>query len=94
MTMRKKLVYSLMAAAVVPGAANAAPVNVNIPTAQQLKSTEWSGNPTISEGTVLVAEGASISQSVGELLPGKYVVNIEKIVSTDCDLIVNIAGTT
>ena len=94
MTMRKKLVYSLMAAAVVPGAANAAPVNVNIPTAQQLKSTEWSGNPTISEGTVLVAEGASISQSVGELLPGKYVVNIEKIVSTDCDLIVNFAGTT
>ena len=92
--MRKKLVYSLMAAAVVPGAANAAPVNVNIPTAQQLKSTEWSGNPTISEGTVLVAEGASISQSVGELLPGKYVVNIEKIVSTDCDLIVNFAGTT
>ena len=94
MTMRKKLVYSLMAAAVVPGAANAAPVNVNLPESQQIKNTAWSGNPTISEGTVLVAEGASVSQSVGELLPGKYVVNIEKIVSTDCDLIVNFAGTT
>ncbi|GEM_PF-6377007 len=92
--MRKKLVYSLMAAAVVPGAANAAPVNVNLPESQQIKNTAWSGNPTISEGTVLVAEGASVSQSVGELLPGKYVVNIEKIVSTDCDLIVNFAGTT
>ena len=94
MTMRKKLVYSLMAAAVVPGAANAEPVNVNLPESQQIKNTAWSGNPTISEGTVLVAEGASVSQSVGELLPGKYVVNIEKIVSTDCDLIVNFAGTT
>ena len=83
-----------MAAAVVPGAANAAPVNVNIPTAQQLKSTEWSGNPTVSGGTVLVAAGASISQNVGTLLPGKYVVAIEKIVSTDCDLNVNFAGTT
>ena len=92
--MRKKLVYSLMAAAVVPGAANAEPVNVNLPESQQIKNTAWSGNPTISEGTVLVAEGASVSQSVGELLPGKYVVNIEKIVSTDCDLIVNFAGTT
>lgn len=94
MTMRKKLVYSLMAAAVVPGAANAAPVNVNIPTTQQLKSTEWSGNPTVSGGTVLVAAGASISQNVGTLLPGKYVVNIENMVSTDCDLNVNFAGTT
>jgi DNA repair exonuclease SbcCD ATPase subunit len=92
--MRKKLVYSLSVLSAMPLAANAEAVNVNLPEAQQLKNTAWSGNPTISEGTVLVAEGASISQSVGELLPGKYVVNIEKIVSTDCDLIVNFAGTT
>ena len=92
--MRKKLVYSLSALSAMPLAANAEAVNVNLPEAQQLKNTAWSGNPTISEGTVLVAEGASISQSVGELLPGKYVVNIEKIVSTDCDLNVNFAGIT
>ena len=92
--MRKKLVYSLSALSVMPIAANAEAVNVNLPEAQQIKNTAWSGNPTISEGTVLVAEGASVSQSVGELLPGKYVVNIEKIVSTDCDLNVNFAGTT
>ena len=92
--MRKKLVYSLSVLSAMPLAANAEAVNVNLPEAQQLKNTAWSGNPTISEGTVLVAEGASISQSVGELLPGKYVVNIEKLVSTDCDLIVNFAGTT
>ena len=55
--MRKKLVYSLSALSAMPLAANAEAVNVNLPEAQQLKNTAWSGNPTISEGTVLVAEG-------------------------------------
>lgn len=92
--MRKKLVYSLSVLSAMPLVANAEAVNVNLPESQQIKNTAWSGNPTISEGTVLVAEGASVSQSVGELLPGKYVVNIEKIVSIDCDLNINFAGTT
>ena len=53
--MRKKLAYSLMAAAAMPGMANAAPVDVNLPSAQQLSSDNWLGNPTVSEGTILVS---------------------------------------
>ncbi|MBR1415859.1 MAG: hypothetical protein IJ570_08370 [Prevotella sp.] len=90
--MRKELTYSLLTLAAVPGAANAAAVNVDAP--QQLVSTNWSGDPTVSEGTVLVTAGASISQSVGTLLPGKYVVKIDKLVSTDCALNVNFGGQT
>lgn len=90
--MKKKFVYSLATLTAMPFAANADPVNANLPSAQQLKSTAWSGEPTVSEGTVLVAEGASISQNIGTLQPGKYVLTINKLVSTDCDLNVNFGG--
>ena len=77
-----------------PFAADAAKVNVNLPSAQQLKSTGWSGEPTVSEGTVLVAAGATISQSIGSVQAGKYILTIDKLVSTDCALNVNFGGIT
>ena len=92
--MRKQFAYSLMVAAAMPGVANADPVNVNLPSAQQLSSDNWLGNPTVSEGTVLVAEGASITQNIGTLKPGKYILSIANLVSTDCALEVTFAGTT
>ena len=92
--MRKKLAYSLMAAAAMPGMANAAPVDVNLPSAQQLSSDNWLGNPTVSEGTILVAENAAIAQNIGTLKPGKYILSIANLVSTDCALEVTFAGTT
>jgi len=92
--MRKEFVYSMLAVTVAPGAALAAKVNVNIPTAQQISDSKWTGDPTVSEGTVLVAAGASISQNIGTLLPGTYKLDIAKLVSVDCDLLVNFAGQT
>ena len=83
-----------MAAAAMPGMANAAPVDVNLPSAQQLSSDNWLGNPTVSEGTILVAENAAIAQNIGTLKPGKYILSIANLVSTDCALEVTFAGTT
>ena len=90
MTMRKKLVYSLMAAAVVPGAAHADALLTNA-----VDISKWTGTDAALNGAktkYLSNSGETITISLGKKAKGSYKLNIADITSTQSDLTVSVGG--
>ena len=90
MTMRKKLVYSLMAAAAVPGAAHADALLTNA-----VDITQWTGTDAALNGAktkYLSNSGETITISLGKKAKGSYKLNIVDITSTQSDLTVSVGG--
>ena len=90
MTMRKKLVYSLMAAAVVPGAAHADALLKDA-----VDISKWTGTDAALNGAktkYLSNSGETITISLGKKAKGSYKLNIADITSTQSDLTVSVGG--
>lgn len=90
MTMRKKLVYSLMAAAVVPGAAHADALLKDA-----VDISQWTGTDAALNGAktrYLSNSGETITISLGKKAKGSYKLNIVDITSTQSDLTVSVGG--
>ena len=88
--MRKKLVYSLMAAAVVPGAAHADALLKDA-----VDISQWTGTDAALNGAktrYLSNSGETITISLGKKAKGSYKLNIVDITSTQSDLTVSVGG--
>ena len=88
--MKKKVVYSLMAAAVVPGAAHADALLKDAVDVQK-----WTGTDAVLNGAktkILSNSGETITYSLGKKAQGTYKLNIADIVTDESALTVSVGG--
>lgn len=85
--MNKKVVYSLLAAAALPGIAHADAVIKDAVNVQQ-----WAGGKLNSDSTLYTSTGTVISYSLGNRVAGTYKLTIKGIDATNGKVTVSVAG--